>query len=295
MQVSLRPFASLLLAAALVTGCKGSASNSSGATASSASPQQAAAGKSGAPLAVGAPGSNVVGNAGTSAWDSLSDKDAVKAFGTLYLHQSVGQDLEDGAEALGYKFEYYGPDQQRGQATAQGLNGGIFTDVAGVANGAPMEKMAAVRKALAAHKSRLKVLFFSFGYADVQEQDLAAVEAAYAKLVADVKAAGLRMVHVTPPLVYSVAENPPKMKMRTWMLETFKGDTIFDLQDIESTQDGKRCEVGGVWRICPGNRSTAACPSKGQGIDEEGAGHICATRAKVFAKALLYAIHRAGR
>lgn len=240
-------------------------------------------------------GPNVVGAAGIAGWDALADKDVVKSFGTLYLHQSVGQDLEDGADAVGYKFEYYGPDNQAGQPTAMGLNGGIFTDVAGIANGAPMEKMAAVRKALATHKSRLKVLFFSFGYADVRDEDLGAVEAEYAKLVAEVKAAGVRFVHVTPPLVYSVAENPPKMKMRSWMIDTFKDDTIFDLQDIESMDGGQRCEEGGTWRICQANRSTVACPSKGQGIDEDGAGHICASKAQSYAKALLFAIQRAGR
>jgi len=119
--------------------------------------------------------------------------------------------------------------------------------------------------------------------------------AEYAKLVAEVKAAGVRFVHVTPPLVYSVAENPPKMKMRSWMIDTFKDDTIFDLQDIESMDGGQRCEEGGTWRICQANRSTVACPSKGQGIDEDGAGHICASKAQSYAKALLFAIQRAGR
>jgi hypothetical protein len=102
-------------------------------------------------------------------------------------------------------------------------------------------------------------------------------------------------VHVTPPLVYSTAENPPKMKMRAWMLDTFKSDLIFDLQDIESLDEGKRCEEGGVWRICQANRSTPSCPSKGQGIDGDGAGHLCERKATEFAKALLLAIHRAGK
>jgi hypothetical protein len=240
-------------------------------------------------------GPNVVGLAGIAAWDALADKAAISRFDSLYLHQSVGQDLEDGAEAVGYRFSYYGAENHAGQALEPGLSGGTFIDFASLANGEPMKKMAAVRKALAVHKAKLRVLFFSFGYADVREEDLPAVEAEYAKLVGEVKAAGLRFVHVTPPLVYSVAENPPKMKMRSWMIDTFKSDTIFDLQDIESMDNGKRCEEGGVWRICQANRSTDACPSKSQGVDGDGAGHICATRAQSFAKAFLFAIHRAGR
>ncbi len=240
-------------------------------------------------------GPNVIGVPGIEEWKALADKDAIKTFGTLYLHQSVGQDLEDGSEASGYSFEYYGPDNQAGKAVKTGLNGGIFTDVANVPNGQPMQKMAAVRAALGRHKANLKVLFFSFGYADVRDEDLGAVEAEYQKLVGEIKAAGLKFVHVTPPLVYSTAENPPKMKMRAWMLDTFKSDIIFDLQDIESLDEGKRCEEGGVWRICQANRSTPSCPSKGQGIDGDGAGHLCERKATDFAKALLLAIHRAGK
>ena len=236
----------------------------------------------------------VVGPAGVAAWDALSDaeKDRVRGFPTLYLHQSVGQDLEDGAEANGFKFEYYGPDQD---TVVAGLNGGIFADVGPVPNGEPFQKMEVVRAAFNRVKAQVRVFSFSFGYADVREDDREAVQAEYQKLVAEVEAAGVRFLHVTPPIVYSPEENPPKQAMREWMLATFADAVIFDLQDIESLDGGARCEVGGVWRICEANRSTEACPSKGQGIDGDGAGHLCEAKAAEFAKALLYSVYQVSR
>ena len=246
-----------------------------------------------APAAPAPGGAGVVGPAGVASWDALpaATKAKVKTASTLYLHQSVGQDLEDGAESLDFKFEYYGPGAS---AVAPGLNGGLFNDVGPIDNGKPMEKLALVEKLAKRHQGKLSVLAFSFGYADVRDEDLAKVEAEYARVAKEVKKTGARMVHVTPPLVFDVAENGAKMKMRTWMLSTFAGEPIFDLQDIESQAGGKRCEVGGVWHICQANRSSAACPSKSQGVDGIGQGHLCSKTATVFAKALLYAIARAG-
>ncbi len=247
-------------------------------------------------------GPNVIGAAGIAAWDALADKDAVKAFPSLYLHQSVGQDLEDGAESIGFPFEYYGP-AQAANSVAAGLNGGIFTDVGPVDNGKPISKMNIVRREFQKQKGKLKVMAFSFGYADVLDEvedngknvQLSEVLVEYKKLVDEVKAAGVKFVHVTPPLVFDTSTNAPKMKMRTYMLDTFKDDRIFDLTDIESLDAGQRCEKGGVWHICQANRSTTACPSKGQGVDGDGQGHLCSKKAAEFSKALLYAIHTAGK
>lgn len=236
----------------------------------------------------------LVGQGGAAAWSKLSAAEVahVKAVPFLYLHQSVGQDLEDGCEANGVKFEYFGPETT---ALAAGPNGGIFTDVGNVPNGEPFKKIEVVRKALKATKGAARIVSFSFGYADIRDADLPKVQVEYQKLVAEVKAKGARFLHVTPPLVFSVEENPAKQKMRAFMLATFKDDVIFDLQDLESFDAGKRCEEGGVWRICPTIRSTTACSSKSQGIDGDGAGHLCERRAKEIAKALLYAIHLAGK
>lgn len=246
------------------------------------------------PVAPSAGGGKLVGPSGVADWNALpqGEKDRIKSLPILYLHQSVGQDLEDGSEANGFKFEYFGPQST---ALVSGPNGGIFTDVGNVPNGEPFKKMDVVRRSLKVTKNAAKIVSFSFGYADVRDEDLAKVSAEYQKLVAEVKASGARFVHVTPPLVYSVAENPPKQKLRDFMLKTFKDDVIFDLQDVESLDGGKRCQEGGVWRICQANRSTAACPSKGQGIDGDGAGHLCERKAKDIAKGLLYAFYLASR
>lgn len=246
----------------------------------------------------GTAGANVVSVPGIAAWDALSetDKAQVNGFASLYLHQSVGQDLEDGAEGAGFSFEYYGPNQA---SIANKPNGGIFVDVSpGLGNGQPMQKLAVFEQKALAHKSSLRVAMMSFGYADVaansEVPSVAEVQTAYAATVGRLKTEGIRVLHITPPLVYDTAENQPKQQMRQWMLTTFPNDTIFDLQDIESQYNGTRCEVGGVWRICQENRSTESCPSKGQGVDGPGQGHICYTRAIEFSKALLFAIRRAG-
>lgn len=246
------------------------------------------------PSTPAAGGGKVVGPSGVADWNALAqgEKDRIKGLPILYLHQSVGQDLEDGSEANGFKFEYFGPQSN---TLVSGPNGGIFTDVGNVPNGEPFKKMDVVRRSLKVTKNTAKVVSFSFGYADVRDEDLAKVSAEYQKLVGEVKATGARFVHITPPLVFSVAENPPKQKLRDFMLKTFKDDVIFDLQDVESLDGAKRCQEGGVWRICPANRSTAACPSKGQGIDGDGAGHLCERKAKDIAKGLLYAFYLASR
>lgn len=239
-------------------------------------------------------GGAVVGVSSVAAWNALPavERDRIREKPVLYLHQSVGQDLEDGSEANGFKFEYVGPDTK---SLANGPNGGIFTDVGNVPNGEPFKKMDVVRKVLKATKGAAKIVTFSFGYADMRDEDLVRVQTEYQKLVGEVKASGARFVHVTPPLVYSVAENPPKQKFRTFQLATFKDDVIFDLQDLESTDAGKRCEENGVWRICQANRSTPGCASKGQGIDGDGAGHICERKAREISKGLLYAFYLAAR
>lgn len=286
----------VLVLALLSAGCERSSERGAVAGAPAAPPAGApAAPPAGAPVGPALPaGAKLVGAGGVAAWDALpaAEKEKLRTFGTLFLHQSVGQDLEDGAEAAGFKFSYYGPDHQ----AAMGLNGGIFVDVKpGLANGNPAEKLAVFRDAVLRNKATFKVAAMKFGYADVRQADLAQVQAQYQRTVTELRGAGVRVLHVTPPLVFDSAENPPKLAMRTWMLQTFASDVIFDLQDIESQSGGRRCEVGGVWRICPDVRSTSACPSKSQGVDGDGAGHLCEKAAGRIAKAFLYAIHLAAR
>ncbi len=244
------------------------------------------------PVVPGTPG--VVSMDGIAAWDALptTEKAKVVSWNSLFLHQSVGTDLEDGSDENGYTFEYYGPDQQ----LASGLSGGIFVDVSpGLSNGNPLEKLNVFKANVLKHKASLQVAIMKFGYADVRDKDLMQVQSEYEKVTNEIKAAGVRVLHVTPPLVFDTNENAPKMKMRTWMLDTFKQDIIFDFQDIESQSSGSRCQVNNIWQICQSNRSTTSCPSKGQGIDGDGAGHLCQTAAARISKAFLYAIYQAGK
>lgn len=295
----------VLLAALTSTACSAPAANKAApppttaptATPTTAPSTPAAARPEPSPAAArsvtpaGSADSRVVGPSAIAAWDALSpgERERVKSIPTLFLHQSVGQDLEDGAKALGFPFEYYGP----GQATiAAGLNGGIFVDVGAISNGDPKAKLAVWREHVGKHPS-LKVAVMKFGYADVLPDTLELAKREYLAAVAEIRKRGATVVHVTPPLVFDVAENPAKQTMRTWMLTQFAGDVVLDFADLESTDPatGARCEEGGVWRICPSIRSREGCASEGQGIDGPGQGHLCAAEAKRLAKALLFAIH----
>ena len=53
-------------------------------------------------IGLGLPG--VVGTKGISDWDALpaKEKDRIKGWNTLFLHQSVGQDIEEGCAANGF-------------------------------------------------------------------------------------------------------------------------------------------------------------------------------------------------
>ena len=236
----------------------------------------------------------VVGNDGPADWDALaaSEKLKVRTFRSFFLHQSVGGDLEDGSQAVGYRFSYV---TSGSTSLSAGLNGGLFSS----SNGNPTGKINEFRNMAIANAGNLRVAIMKFGYADVLSGSLAGAQNNYLTAVNAVKAQGVRVLHVTPPFVYNVpSENAPKMQMRTWMIATFASDVIFDLQDIESTQPGTgtRCERGGSWEICNSIRSTSGCPSLNQGVDSaSGQGHICYNpHAQRIAKAFLYSIYRAG-
>ncbi len=244
------------------------------------------------PPGKGAPG--VVGTTGIKAWDDLSasEKDKIKGWNTIFMHQSVGTDLEDGAAANGFRFEYFDLNEK----PSKGLSGNVFS----ASNGMPLEKIAEFRRNALAHKEILKIAIFKFGYADIRDEDMEAVRNAYQQMIDDLRTQipSLRFVHITPPLVYIVTRdegNEAKMKMGEWMKTTFAGkDVVFDLQAVESN-DGA-CKLGNVWRICDEYRSTASCPSKSQGVDApEGQGHLCEAAATKVSKAFLMSIYNTGK
>ncbi|GGM93248.1 hypothetical protein GCM10010967_27950 [Dyadobacter beijingensis] len=244
------------------------------------------------PPGKGEPG--VVGTAGIQAWDQLSaaEKAKIKGWNTIFMHQSVGTDLEDGAAANGFRFEYFDLNEK----PDKGLSGNVFS----ASNGMPLEKIAEFKTNALAHKGILKIAIFKFGYADIRDEDWETVRTAYKQMVDDLRTQipGLRFVHITPPLVYIATKdegNEAKMKMGQWMKATFaEKDVVFDLQAVESN-DGA-CKLGNVWRICDEYRSTASCPSKSQGVDApEGQGHLCEAAATKVSKAFLMSIYNTGR
>lgn len=249
---------------------------------------------SGGNTAIGKGESGVTGIAGIDAWDKLSttEKDRIKSWNTIFMHQSVGGDLEDGANNNGFKFEYFDLNEKPNK----GLSGNIFS----ASNGNPLGKIAEFKQNALAHKSIIKIAIFKFGYADINDGNLEQVKTAYKQLIDDLRSqiSGLRFVHITPPLIYIITKddgNAAKMKMATWMKDTFKTqDSIFDLQEVES--DNGSCKLGSVWTICDKYRSTSRCPSKNQGVDApEGQGHLCESAATRISKAFLYSIYQVGK
>ena len=255
----------------------------------------------GAVLGKGQPG--VVGLSGITDWDNVpaTEKERLKGWNTLFLHQSVGQDLEEGCKANGFPFDYYGPnDKTDGAASGKGLKGGIFVDVGGIPNGNPTEKIRVYREQATRNKDLLQIAVFKFGYADVGDDNVERVKTEYKAMVDALRAQSstLRFVHVTPPLVYSTASfegNAAKQKLGQWMKDTFKGtDVIFDLQELESNNG--QCQQNNVWRICLENRNSASDPSDVNGIDtSEGQGHIGKKAGQRISKALLMSLYRAGK
>lgn len=283
MKTTLKSLSSLFLAMMITVGCQQSTESSD----DDIDPNPVIT-----PVGKGEAG--VTGIAGIEAWEKLSttEKDRIKSWNTIFMHQSVGGDLEDGANNNGFKFEYFDLNEK----PSKGLSGNVFR----ASNGNPIEKIAEFKQNALAHKSIIKIAIFKFGYADINDANLEQVKTAYKQLIDDLRSqvSGLRFVHITPPLIYIVTKddgNAAKMKMATWMKETFKDkDSIFDLQEVES--DNGSCKLGSVWTICDKYRSTAKCPSKNQGVDApEGQGHLCETAANRISKAFLYSIYQVGK
>ncbi|MEA5458617.1 hypothetical protein VB796_06195 [Arcicella sp. LKC2W] len=239
----------------------------------------------------GQAGINGIGS--IDAWDKLAttEKNRIKDWNTIFMHQSVGGDLEDGANNNGFKFEYFDLNEK-----PKGLSGNVFS----ASNGNPIGKIAEFKNNALTHKSIIKIAILKFGYADINDGNVEQVKTAYKTLIDDLRSQipDLRFVHVTPPLIYIVSKddgNAAKMKIAQWMKDTFKDkDSIFDLQEIES--DNGSCSLNGVLTICNKYRSTSGCPSKNQGVDApEGQGHLCESAATRISKAFLYSIYQAGK
>lgn len=236
----------------------------------------------------------LIGVDGIKSWDALAEteKSKIRSFNTFYLHQSVGADLEDAANVIGYKFEYI---ESGSNQLSAGLNGGLFK----ASNGDTAAKINEFREMALLNSNTAQLAVMSFGYADIVEDKLTIAKTDYLAAANAIKANGMKILHITPPLVFNLpSDNHPKMQLRQWMLETFKNDVIFDLQSLESLEPktGLRCEREGSWEICDSVRSTAACPSLNQGVDApSGQGHLCHSQTQTLVKAFLYSIYQAGK
>lgn len=249
-------------------------------------------------IAIGKGVPGIVGTSGIAAWEALStaEKNKIKGWNTLFLHQSVGQDLEEGCKSNGFKWEYYG----NGDKVNKGFMGGIFVDVGNIPNGNPYEKIRVFKEQILHSKDDIQIAVFKFGYADIDDKNFAQVQAAYKAMVDEIrtKISNLKWVHVTPPLVYSVESydgNAARMKIGQWMKSTFVAqDVIFDLQALESN-DGT-CQQNSVWRICKENRNSKDDPSDVNGIDSsDGQGHIGKKAGQKISKAFLMSIYNSGK
>jgi hypothetical protein len=245
------------------------------------------------PIGNGQPG--VVSSSAIANWEALSsaEKNKMKGWNTLFVHASVGTDLEDGAETNGFKFEFYDA-----KTLNIGLNGTDWKSIGDISNSEGLKKIAGFKTECLKQKDKLKIAIFKYGYADINDANLEEMKVAYKSMIDELRAAKIRFVHITPPLITITTQddgNAAKMKMATWMKDTFKNqDVIFDLQEIES--DNGACNLNGVWTICPKYRSTATCASKSQGIDSpEGQGHICEKEAVRISKAFLMSIYNVGK
>ena len=229
--------------------------------------------------------------AGINAWDNLSqtEKDKLKSFNSLFLHQSVGGDLEDGSNTNGFPFYYYNYGDN---ISNHGLYGGLFQ----ASNSNPLAKINEFKTQALLNKTSLKVAIFKFGYDDVSTSSINSIKTAYKAMVDELKQNGIKILHITPPLVFDTNYNQPKMDLRQWMINTFTTDVIFDLADIESTDpSGTKSQINGVWHLYSGYRSVSGCQSYAQGVDQPTQGHLCHSAADRISKGLLYAIYTAGK
>jgi hypothetical protein len=247
-------------------------------------------------LGTGKPG--VVGTEGIDQWEALSsiEKNRIKGWNTLFLHQSVGQDLEEGCKANGFPWTYYG----NGDKVNKGFMGGIFVDVGNIPNGNPYEKIRVFKEQILNSKDEVQIGVFKFGYADIDEQNYKQVKIAYKTMVEELKQQipKFKMLHVTPPLVFSVESydgNAARMKVGQWMKSTYGlSDVIFDLQALESNNG--ECQENGVWRICPQNRNSSSDPSDVNGVDtSDGQGHIGKKAGQRLSKAILMSMYNCGK
>jgi len=221
-----------------------------------------------------------VGPEGVAAFDALSAeaKDALARRRLFWGHQSVGDNLIDGAGSLGYGWNgVWGGSDYDGTTWGHGY----VED-----NGDPWRKIRSFGSFVrdAGIGARVDAAGFKFCWIDFEpdtdvEALLDAYDAALADLAGDYPA--LRFLHVTTPLTSDdAARNAVRWRYGRSLIDAHAGTgVVLDLAAIESTDsNGQACTLGGVRRLCDEWR------------DDEG--HLNAAGRSHAAKAFLYAYSR---
>jgi hypothetical protein len=208
---------------------------------------------------------------------SASDKDALKQRKVFFGHQSVGQNLVDGARMIGFPFARV----TSGAELAATPWGEAKIDK----NRAPLEKISSFHTFLTDKgMGAVDVAGFKFCWIDFNANSN--VDDLLAKYDAEVKLAkekfpALRILHITPPLT----TNEPKLNAIRWqfgraLVARYKNDgLVLDLAEVVSTTaDGGVCERGGSPRMC-----TAWALDRG---------HLNAVGSQRAARAFVIAVHR---
>ena len=194
----------------------------------------------------------VVGLEGVRAYGALSpaDLDALRAKKVFFGHQSVGQNLVDGARAIGFPFTRV----EDGAAFATVAWGDGKIDK----NGDPVRKFASW-KALVGDKgigARVDVAAMKLCWIDFDSgSDVPGLLAKYDAVVVALRAQTpkLQILHITPPLTTSdPAQNAIRWKFGRALIEKYRSDgLVFDLAEVIATTDeGGLCEKRGAPRLC---------------------------------------------
>jgi len=196
----------------------------------------------------------VVGLEGIRGFASLSsaDLDALRSKKVFFGHQSVGQNLIDGARAIGFPFSHV----EDGASFATVSWGDAKIDK----NGDPLRKFTSF-KTLIADKgigAKVDVATMKLCWIDFESgTDVGSLLAKYDADVQALRAANpkLQLLHMTPPLTTSdPGLNAVRWKFGRAMIDKYRTDgLIFDLAEVIATgEDGTLCEKRGAPRLCDG-------------------------------------------
>jgi hypothetical protein len=171
----------------------------------------------------------------------------------FFGHQSVGQNILSGLEALGNQDGRYRLNIE--EVSGPGDYGRPMLGHAPVEeNGDPKRKIDSFKAFLTGGiGNQVQAAYFKFCYVDFgPDSDVNGIFAKYKSTMASLRQSypGVLFAHITVPLETSGAEyNAKRHAMSDLLRQEYGGrDFILDLADIES--DGTRCKQGGSPKLC---------------------------------------------